>query len=426
MFESDEYPFVAGFSWANDNVFNLMCCPAVEFEGFENIGCQLEFRTIETNANDGLEYSLTTSPLRFLSNGDVIYYPINPIEHFCKNSESKSMVGPGAEAFTFSPTQKLQPIGSGVPVAVFSYIEMASPYTPDAIFPVMTVDYVGRFGEKRNMDRGLMNKTVKFNGNVVLENDGANLAEFGYSWDGGEGLFEVETSCSNLNIGNVQGKNSMTVSFDQRKADKFPPVLQMVQLRDKEGNVTDHFSKSSDAILYFAGGDFEAKESEILGSYGETLYYYDLGEVPATTVEWATNGSNDFTALTLDEPIGEYNPGFGHIWKTMLESVTETGWIDLRFTMEDAAGNRQVQTISPAFFTQGNDVGINDAVDNGTTVERVGNLLIFTGNEVATIDVYSADGKHELSVNGNSLNIEDLSNGFHIVIGGNTTVKIVK
>lgn len=415
MVEDDTSPYEVGFSWANANIINLDYCPAELYDGFDDFKCQIVFSKVETCANDGMEYAINTAPVRITDSENILYIPVNPYESYRVNSNGQSIVSPGPTDLCYRPSEKIINNGGSVPVAVFSYMEQASPYAPGAVLPVMNVEYLGRLGDKRNMDKALMEKCVKYNGEVVLDNNGGSLSDFGYSWSRPAGLFEIETSCSNTQIDDIVGKNTMFVSFDQRKEDKFAPVVQMLQFRDADNNVTDRFATAEDGSYIIAGGDFVQKTSDVVGSYGETIYYFDLAEVPQILVEYAKHGTDDYKSMDVElDKDNTYLPGFGNIWKGSLASVDVTGWVDMRISLTDDAGNYQVQTIEPAFFIE-RATGINEIQNDKISMHQEGNLLKFEKPVNDKIEIYSINGVKVLQTTDNVINLDRLPQGVNII-----------
>ncbi len=70
-------------------------------------------------------------------------------------------------------------------------------------------------------------------------------------------------------------------------------------------------------------------------------------------MEYAPFEQDDSEELTVREiPDLFFMPGYGYCFRAYPDTIDKSstnGWYDLRFTLTDAEGNYQTQTISPAF-----------------------------------------------------------------------------
>ena len=83
---------------------------------------------------------------------------------------------------------------------------------------------------------------------------------------------------------------------------------------------------------------------------GDCSYFRQPPEV--VEVSYSPYGEDNWNELAVEEVPEYYWPVMGWFYRGSLASVTgqaEKGWFDLKFRLEDAAGNWQEQVVSPAF-----------------------------------------------------------------------------
>ncbi len=197
--------------------------------------------------------------------------------------------------------------------------------------------FVGRFGETRWCNEGTTAIT-KFNGTEV------DMESF---TPDNKGTYEITVTNPNIEVDGLPGHNTTTVYFDQNQEDMTPPSIEMLHFKNGNGEITDRFATNADGIIEFYASDFDYH------------YYPDmwngLFEVKPVEihVEYAPYNTDNWTELTVEEvPELFQEPGWGYFYRGSLAGVTgqaEKGWFDLKFRLEDAAGNWQEQVVSPAF-----------------------------------------------------------------------------
>ena len=170
-----------------------------------------------------------------------------------------------------------------------------------------------------------------------------------------EGYRKQTASYDNILIdGEVDGNVTAELFVKQGKGagvDFIPPVLTWLGFKDKDENLTDRFQTGADGTLEFYATDFYLTKDWSLGKYD--FFTYKCKTIPNVKVEYAPYGTTGFKELPVKE-IEEkfFYPGWGSFYSAPLEKVdrySENGWYDLRISLEDATGNRHVQTLSPAF-----------------------------------------------------------------------------
>lgn len=258
----------------------------------------------------------------------------------------------GVELLPFHPKFSFQhnpekPItfGNNVPISITSYDEY-----------FVRTSYIGRYGEGRESDI--------FNTDVLLKKDGNILFEGIYPdflWTDPiqTGNIELNFTNSNTLVDQIQGKTETKLSFNAGNPDNIPPTLQMLQFRNEANEIIDRFTDGEEGFVRLAAGDFEYN-SEI-----RSLTY-----VPGNQVKflYSSHGENDWTELPLTHYPEELVPlAYGDYYEASLASInTESpdAWFDVKIICTDEAGNKQEQTISPAFQLNSTLV-IDEIIDSG-------------------------------------------------------------
>jgi hypothetical protein len=200
---------------------------------------------------------------------------------------------------------------------------------------------------------------------------------------------------NNISVDGVSGENYMIVAYDENNEDLCAPTLQMLHFVNNDGTITTHFATADEGTLEFAGGDFNWHDED--GNW-----WFDEKEA-TVCVEYAPYQSDDFTELEATEVPELYTmPGFGHFYRASLASVDKestNGWYDLRIRLTDAAGNYQLQTISPAFKID-DQSGLKQVTADsiGRVYVKDGTLCV-EGADNATVAVYTTDGRRVPTTN---------------------------
>ncbi|MDE5644717.1 MAG: hypothetical protein K2I45_03650 [Muribaculaceae bacterium] len=92
-----------------------------------------------------------------------------------------------------------------------------------------------------------------------------------------------------------------------------------------------------------------------------------------------------------------FMPGYGHFYRGSLGSVnrgSSNGWFDIRISMKDAAGNCQLQTISPAFKVE-SLAGVDAVRGDIASVKVDGrNIIAPAGSAIFTMQGTLTDGRN--------------------------------
>ncbi len=251
-----------------------------------------------------------------------------------KNNTIFNQLLPAPEAFTYPADQALGNFGDNCPI---NALNVTTYENNGQVTLNITNYYVGRYGEVLCCDMG-STLTAKFNGEDI------DLSTYVPE---GLGAYEFIDNNPNVEVDGLPGHVTTTVFFDQNQEDMTPPSIEMLHFRNGEGGVTDRFATAADGTLEFYASDFNYHYyPELWGGVFEC-------QPMVVLVEYAPYGTEDWTELTVEEvPEFYQEPGWGYFYRGSLADVTgqgEKGWFDLKFRLEDGAGNWQEQVVSPAF-----------------------------------------------------------------------------
>lgn len=273
----------------------------------------------------------------------------------------------------------------------------------------LTYFYSGRLGEIL----GATGETAKIN----LYADGTEVAS---SYDeaitymcenNGAREYKISLTTDNYKIDNLKGGNIAEIIYTKSDDDSCPPSVTMLQFRNRNNEVLQTFNNSSDGELLISAADFEL----YLDSNNKKVL--DVS-APERITTWVTPyGSNSEVLneieLTECEDLFDSN-GLGAFYKASLADVdlsSPTGWFDLTIKVEDAAGNSQVQTVSPAFKIESLTGVTETPADMGVRV--IGNHII------------TPEGSRIYNVNGVETGGNNLPSGVYIVHTPKKTAKVV-
>lgn len=231
------------------------------------------------------------------------------------------------------------------------------------------------------------------------------------------------TQQNQIIVDGIPSDAKMDATWDFSKEDPIPPVLTMIQFRDKDQVVTDRFDKGEDGILTFSAADLKRYEEIINdgdGNYLGTVSYDTFIGTPVPTVEYAPLHSNEWSSIEVCEDKDKFfMPCYGAYFYGNLKKVNRpsaSGWFDLRISLTDNAGNTQTSIISPAFMI-GSLASIDSVKEEDKTIFVSGDIAYINGREEAQFSIFSIDGTLLLSRKGNSLDLRDLQPGIYIIIG---------
>ncbi|MDE6409329.1 MAG: hypothetical protein K2K81_03675 [Muribaculaceae bacterium] len=361
----------------------------------------------EIDPSMGRQFGITPPALEFTESGGFQFQTFrqnNSFDSFYTNYNfaSDNKKRPGQNPFIALAENENPVFGSTTPFVLFS--------RPAVNFGF---GYIGRCGELRTLDYLNQKFSIRLNGEEVWR-DYFNQRDFFYTedWQPGvayeKGMWEYEIESGNLTVDGLQSNTHCLMQFGE--SDDFTwPTLTALQFRDKDGHVTERFDNPSDGKLIFMGGEWSTNED--YPSIFECVAPKEL------TVEYAPYGSEDFQTLDY-EHIAEkrYMPGYGEYYEASLSQVateSATGWYGVKLTMTDSQGNRQTQTVTPAFYVA-HVSSVND-INSANPLE----IRVENGEIIAPSDarIYNIEGKRMMS--------NRVAPGIYIVRRGAQSVKAI-
>lgn len=319
-------------------------------------------------------------------------------------------------------------MGNGCPYAsTYAIPQVIGDYT---CYNYDIAAYFGNYGENRQVDAYNFATTATFNGEPIdfsafrSVNDWIN-AKF---MDGHEpGVIAITYTDDNARLtGNwsffgeegLPCVNTCTISYTEETDDMVPPTIQRIMIFDSNDTPTlVPTNMGGIGKIAVAGGDFHPETAvESMGAYIQSFTTYTYA--PATLkVEFAENGTDEYAELEMVEDPDKYVESYGAYWEGELNNkdLKEMCLYDLRITMEDAAGNTQVQTMSPAFYVMGlpGVKGLDqDVKDQLTLVD--GKIVSAAGRDVTVFNLSGA-----------RVSNADLAPGVYVATSGAAKTKVI-
>lgn len=350
----------------------------------------------------------------FASEGkNLIYFPMYPLNMTPDYGFQQDCFYPGAKGFVadFSNCNIYE---GGTAPLLTSYVENTFDWESEKNYKTFGFDYSGRLGEKIESDKFLSASSLSVDGKEVASGSD-NIKYWMIENPDKDGKYTVEVSTDNFEIDGIRGGNKATVTFDFSKEDKLPPSVTMLQFSNNEGTLTQNFVSPEYGILKLSAADFEIVTGNKMNS-GFIPSWFEVTAPERITALCSPTGSvaEAYNEIKLTEnPDFFYTPGLGAFYSGSLSDITlksATGWFDLTLIVEDAAGNSQTQTISPAFHID-SMTGI-DMVTPSDRVRVVGN------------SIKAPEGSRVFSTNGIEINSSGVAPGIYLVKTPTGVVKV--
>lgn len=226
-----------------------------------------------------------------------------------------------------------------------------------------------------------------------------------------KGKREIYIETDNFEIDGYKGGNRGEVVFDNSKDDMIPPSVTMLQFKDADGGVTQIFDIKDQITMLVSAADFTLQYGEP-DETGLTKWWLEPIVPKFVKAEISPYGREEYKNISLEAiPENFDKSGFGALYKSDLSGIIHdayTGWYDLRLTVEDAAGNYQKQTISPAFKIADNSGIRGNLFENGNI--RIDNKCIY-GEDILEVELYDMKG----NIVCHSKNMTELPSGIYII-----------
>lgn len=207
----------------------------------------------------------------------------------------------------------------------------------------MKANFKGLHNEFRESDLFATQVQVKQNNSEVFNGGYIDFISFNLPTSG---QLEINFSNENTSIGGLVGKNNTSITYNAELNNE-PPTLQMLQFRKGNDFVTNQFQTGDEASVRIAAADFDYVANDDWS--GEFQYV----EGNSVEIFYSLRNQDSWTELALTEDPDYFQlPAFGNYYEASLAGITAEGndvWYDVKVISTDAAGNKQTQTISPAF-----------------------------------------------------------------------------
>jgi hypothetical protein len=325
-----------------------------------------------------------------IENGQQVFYNIGHFDEWGPCGKNATYADNGIKypafsapsVFNYAAEQRLGIIGDNCPINAVNVMGYFNDYEGDVM--KFNNNFVGRYGESRIYDKADLTQTLKFNG-VEMEDPN-------YIPRDGNGIWEFTVTNKNIAVDGLPGENKTEIYYDDTNEESACPGIEMLQFRSDAG-ITDRFATATEGTMEFMGADYKF-------TYDPRYWIgvYDCQLLDAT-VEYSPYGEENWKELPIEEVPELYQDGWGYFYRASLANVTGKafqGWFDLRFKLQNEAGNWQKQVVSPAFR-------IDELIP--TVVEEV--EIATNTREVAR---YSVDGR-QLNTPQPGVNIIKMSDG---------------
>lgn len=316
--------------------------------------------------------------------------------------------------YSYKRDEQKPEYGNSAPFFAMTYIASAPSSTYSYSYPMNTSngEWVGNAGERRSAD--LFSKGFA----VIAGNDtiATDWSKFSSSLQTFEKTdhdpvdIKIILDNTNFTVDTLQGHSRAEFTYHENETDIVPPTLTMLQLRNKNGKITNKFDKLADVDIFFNAADFYRNAPEL----------YLLNSPYTVKAEIASRGSKNFTELQIQDykaNSAAFTWGDGYkIDLSQYDHKNRDGWFQLRFTLTDAKGNKCVQTISPALFAKGSANGVNSVGDDAPFgISMEGTTLRVQALSSADVQLFNLSGAQVLSATGNEFDLSGLPAGVYVV-----------
>ena len=262
---------------------------------------------------------------------------------------------PSHPAFTYPVDKKKGKWGNSCPILITNprQYTMVDGWVDNEL----KYQYRGRYGEITSDHRRNAQVTMNLDGECIYDGPGFLeehhfeeyytsmnfLARFNEMFNG---VVDATITNEAIKVDDLTGSNKAQLHYTAGAEDETPPTMTMLHFKNNNGDVTDRFAIAEDGTVEFSAADFNF----FYTPNGDCSYFRHAPET--VQVEYAPYGTDNWNELTVEEVPEYYWPIWGWCYRGSLAGVTGEayqGWFDIKFRLEDAAGNWQEQVVSPAF-----------------------------------------------------------------------------
>lgn len=277
----------------------------------------------------------------------------------------------------------------------------------------------GRYGEQIQSSTTTLEAKISLDGKNVFTAPIAAVNNWAVTFAGDghqKGKVTGEFINRNVKVDGIPGMSTLTVNYDENRNDVCAPTAQMLMFVDAQGMPRSKFSATDRIDVRIAGGDTNGN--------GRTYSYMDARTI---NVAYAPYATDKYTDLPLSLVRGATSSQNMAVYGATLPAISEkssNGWYDVKISLSDNEGNTSKQTISPAFYIEGN-AGISDiaASQEQALSYRDGMLFVADG---AKVEIYGLDGRKVMEAASPVVTLEALPSGLYIARTASDTLKILK
>lgn len=249
----------------------------------------------------------------------------------------------------------------------------------------MAVASNGQEGEYRISDM-LSTSAVLKNGTEIVEEFYPTPSVFTIPQETSSNQWTIETLNTNVRTMDIAGSNVSVLKF--RTIDNvIQPimVIQAIQMRDDDDNVTVYFTNTEDAKVCIAGGQFSHHNNQ-----PHSTWYSCAEEVPEVEIWVSPHGEKEWHPLeVINYPDKFYMPGLGHYFEASLDGTQDycdlDGWCDLKVSMNNEYGDCNTQILSPGFHI-GDLSAVTEVCDERAFTVFDGCINVPVGGRIFGID----------------------------------------
>ncbi len=330
---------------------------------------------------------------------------------------------PGHPVFSYKAEELGDTIGDSAPFHTISLLtaRTTSERHPKWFTNQCNMEWVGNAIERRAVDMWAQ-KFYCIAGGDTIVSDWKKFAADGNKYvTKADAKSDITLSFDNANyrVDTLQGHSTALYTLNLLQADICPPALRAVQMRSRLDNrITNRHVRMSEIRLGFACGDFNFDQDA-------GFFRHERADVK---LEIAPFGTENYTEVPVHELTEHFRmPVWGNYYEADLSGYkvkSANGWFALRFTLTDRAGNKCVQTASPALYAEHSTLSVGSVTESAEGLQMVGDRLV-SADASECIMVYDASGRLVLSSVG-SADLSPLPRGLYVARAGSSTLKFMR
>ena len=242
--------------------------------------------------------------------------------------------------YVFDPTKPLV-FGNRTPLLYYHPIIFDAENSPWGITCFGGIaGFLGEGGTQRLKDQDNTLR-ITYNGETYFE-DSLYLANRVFLNIVEAGVVAYDILNDNVVVDGVSKTNITHIEFDMNRNDVYPPILNLLQVRDANEEEVITVEDLELTRIYFAGGDFYANEMPTLVYDGEAII----------EVFYKTENT-EYQSLEFEEKPEMFHVNYGNYYEIPLSQLVGSvlnQWVTVKFVLSDMAGNSQTQELFNLFY----------------------------------------------------------------------------